>query len=59
MWQLREAEAAAFALLPGTPVWRLATIAHSDGPRTTRLTGPSLVRRRNSTISTAAVTPAT
>ncbi|HEV2374196.1 MAG TPA: metalloregulator ArsR/SmtB family transcription factor [Streptosporangiaceae bacterium] len=41
--QLCEAETEAFARLLGTPVQRLATIAHGDGICTTHVTAPSLV----------------
>jgi hypothetical protein len=54
--QLREAETGASGRLPGTPVPRLATIAHGDGICATRVTAPSLVHIRNTTISTAADT---
>ncbi len=40
--QLCEAETEAFARLLGTPVQRLATIAHGDGICTTHVTAPSL-----------------
>ena len=52
--QLCEAETEAFGRLLGTPVQRLATIAHGDGIRTTHVTAPSLVHTRNTTIGTAA-----
>ena len=52
--QLSEAETEAFGRLLGTPVQRLATIAHGDGIRTTHVTAPSLVHIRNATIGTAA-----
>ncbi len=42
--QLCEAETEAFGRLLGTPVQRLATIAHGDGVCTTHATDPSLVR---------------
>jgi predicted ArsR family transcriptional regulator len=42
--QLCEAETEAFARLLGTPVQRLATIAHGDGICTTHVTARSLVR---------------
>src|SRR6266700_1281602 len=42
--QLCEAETEAFARLLGTPVQRLATIAHGDGICTTHVTAVSLVR---------------
>jgi hypothetical protein len=57
--QLREAETEASGRLPGTPVQRLAAIAHGDGTCTTRVTAPSLVPIRNTTISTAAGTTTT
>jgi hypothetical protein len=38
--QLCEAETQAFGRLLGTPVQRLATIAHGDGICTTHVTGP-------------------
>jgi predicted ArsR family transcriptional regulator len=40
--QLCEAETEAFGRLLGTPVQRLATIAHGDGVCTTHITAPSL-----------------
>ncbi|MGE5290236.1 MAG: helix-turn-helix transcriptional regulator [Micromonosporaceae bacterium] len=42
--QLCEAETEAFGRLLGTPVQRLATIAHGDGVCTTHVTDPSLLR---------------
>jgi predicted ArsR family transcriptional regulator len=45
--QLCEAETEAFGRLLGTPVQRLATIAHGDGICTTHVTPPSLVRLRS------------
>jgi hypothetical protein len=42
--QLCEAETEAFGRLLGTPVQRLATIAHGDGVCTTHITDLSLVR---------------
>jgi predicted ArsR family transcriptional regulator len=42
--QLCEAETEAFGRLLGTPVQRLATIAHGDGICTTHVTDPSLFR---------------
>jgi hypothetical protein len=54
--QLSEAETEASGRLPGTPVQRLATIAHGDGIRTTHVTAPSLVHIRSTTIDTAADT---
>jgi predicted ArsR family transcriptional regulator len=47
--QLCEAETEAFGRLLGTPVQRLATIAHGDGICTTHITAPSLVQHRNTT----------
>ncbi len=47
--QLCEAETEAFSRLLGTPVQRLATIAHGDGICTTHVTAPSLVQQRNIT----------
>jgi predicted ArsR family transcriptional regulator len=44
--QLCEAETEAFGRLLGTPVQRLATIAHGDGICTTHVTAPSLARPR-------------
>jgi hypothetical protein len=41
--QLCEAETEAFGRLLGTPVQRLATIAHGDGICTTHVTDPALV----------------
>ncbi len=43
--QLCEAETEAFGRLLGTPVQRLATIAHGDGICTTHVTAPSLAHR--------------
>jgi predicted ArsR family transcriptional regulator len=58
--QLCEAETEAFGRLLGTPVQRLATIAHGDGVCTTHVTAPSLLRSRtrsrNTTIRTANTT---
>ena len=42
--QLCEAETEAFGRLLGTPVQRLATIAHGDGICTTHITAPSLLK---------------
>jgi predicted ArsR family transcriptional regulator len=42
--QLCEAETEAFGRLLGTPVQRLATIAHGDGVCTTHITAPSLLK---------------
>jgi predicted ArsR family transcriptional regulator len=47
--QLCEAETEAFGRLLGTPVQRLATIAHGDGICTTHVTAPSLVQHRHPT----------
>jgi len=44
--QLCEAETEAFAQLLGTPVQRLATIAHGDGVCTTHVSPPALAVRR-------------
>src|SRR5580693_2239765 len=44
--QLCEAETEAFARLLGTPVQRLATIAHGDGICTTHITAPTLLNTR-------------
>ena len=49
--QLCEAETEAFGRLLGTPVQRLATIAHGDGVCTTHVTDRSLVTRRAKTTS--------
>jgi hypothetical protein len=54
--QLCEAETGASGRLPGTPVQRLATIAHGDGICAMHVTAPSLVRIRSTTISTADTT---
>jgi predicted ArsR family transcriptional regulator len=51
--QLCEAETEAFARLLGTPVQRLATIAHGDGICTTHVTAPALVHTRTTTITTS------
>jgi predicted ArsR family transcriptional regulator len=45
--QLCEAETEAFARLLGTPVQRLATIAHGDGICTTHITAPTLRSTRS------------
>ncbi len=47
--QLCEAETEAFGRLLGTPVQRLATIAHGDGICTTHVTSPALVHNRATT----------
>jgi len=44
--QLCEAETEAFSRLLGTPVQRLATIAHGDGICTTHITAPTLLNTR-------------
>jgi predicted ArsR family transcriptional regulator len=51
--QLCEAETEAFGRLLGTPVQRLATIAHGDGICTTHVTDQSLVQTRATTTSAA------
>jgi len=51
--QLCEAETEAFARLLGTPVQRLATIAHGDGICTTHVTAPALVHIRPATTPTS------
>jgi predicted ArsR family transcriptional regulator len=50
--QLCEAETEAFARLLGTPVQRLATIAHGDGICTTHVTAPELVHPRTTATTT-------
>jgi predicted ArsR family transcriptional regulator len=50
--QLCEAETEAFGRLLGTPVQRLATIAHGDGICTTHVTAPSLMHSRTTTTET-------
>jgi hypothetical protein len=50
----REAETEVSGRQPGTPVQRLATIAHGDGISTTQVTAPPLVHIRETTIGTAA-----
>ncbi len=57
--QLREAETEASGRLVGTPVQRLATIAHGDGICTAHVTAPPLGHIRDTTISTAADTSTT
>ncbi len=47
--QLCEAETEAFGRLLGTPVQRLATIAHGDGICTTHVTAPALLQSRTTT----------
>jgi predicted ArsR family transcriptional regulator len=49
--QLCEAETEAFGRLLGTPVQRLATIAHGDGICTTHVTSPSLAHIRKVTTT--------
>jgi predicted ArsR family transcriptional regulator len=49
--QLCEAETEAFARLLGTPVQRLATIAHGDGICTTHVTAPALIHIRTTTTT--------
>jgi predicted ArsR family transcriptional regulator len=51
--QLCEAETEAFARLLGTPVQRLATIAHGDGICTTHVTAAALVHTRPTTNTTS------
>ena len=48
--QLCEAETEAFGRLLGTPVQRLATIAHGDGICTTHVTDQSLLQTRTTTV---------
>ncbi len=50
--QLCEAETEAFGRLLGTPVQRLATIAHGDGICTTHVTAPELVQTRTTNTTT-------
>src|SRR5207249_8398104 len=57
--QLCEAETEAFGRLLGTPVQRLATIAHGDGICTTHVTDQSLVHTRTTTTSTTTTTNTT
>jgi predicted ArsR family transcriptional regulator len=57
--QLCEAETEAFARLLGTPVQRLATIAHGDGICTTHVTAPALVHNRTTTTPTSTTTTPT
>ena len=54
--QLCEAETEAFGRLLGTPVQRLATIAHGDGICTTHVTARSLVHTRVTTTKKRATT---
>jgi len=49
--QLCEAETEAFGRLLGTPVQRLATIAHGDGVCTTHVSPPALASQRNSPVN--------
>jgi hypothetical protein len=56
---LCEAETEAFGRLLGTPVQRLATIAHGDGICTTHVTAPSLVQARTTATSTTSTTTTT
>jgi predicted ArsR family transcriptional regulator len=51
--QLCEAETEAFSRLLGTPVQRLATIAHGDGVCTTHVTAPALVQSRGAAAATS------
>jgi predicted ArsR family transcriptional regulator len=53
--QLCEAETEAFGRLLGTPVQRLATIAHGDGICTTHVTAPSLVQHRTTTTEAGGI----
>jgi predicted ArsR family transcriptional regulator len=53
--QLCEAETEAFGRLLGTPVQRLATIAHGDGICTTHVTAPSLVQHRTPTTEVGGI----
>ncbi|HSR85007.1 MAG TPA: metalloregulator ArsR/SmtB family transcription factor [Streptosporangiaceae bacterium] len=53
--QLCEAETEAFGRLLGTPVQRLATIAHGDGICTTHVTPPSLVHSRRTTTEAGGI----
>ena len=55
--QLCEAETEAFGRLLGTPVQRLATIAHGDGICTTHVTDQSLVQTRTTSTSTDITEP--
>jgi len=57
--QLCEAETEAFGRLLGTPVQRLATIAHGDGICTTHVTAPSLVQTRTTNVPTTTPDPPT
>jgi predicted ArsR family transcriptional regulator len=53
--QLCEAETEAFGRLLGTPVQRLATIAHGDGICTTHITAPSLMQHRTTTTEAGGI----
>jgi predicted ArsR family transcriptional regulator len=53
--ELCEAETEAFGRLLGTPVQRLATIAHGDGICTTHVTAPGLVHNRNNTTESGGI----
>jgi predicted ArsR family transcriptional regulator len=53
--ELCEAETEAFSRLLGTPVQRLATIAHGDGICTTHVTAPGLVHNRNNTTESGGI----
>jgi predicted ArsR family transcriptional regulator len=55
--QLCEAETEAFARLLGTPVQRLATIAHGDGICTTHITAPALLNIRTTPHPNTSTTP--
>ena len=55
--QLCEAETEAFARLLGTPVQRLATIAHGDGICTTHVTAPALLNTRTTPQPNTSTTP--
>jgi predicted ArsR family transcriptional regulator len=57
--QLCEAETEAFGRLLGTPVQRLATIAHGDGICTTHVTAPSLSHRGNRPVAGKPMTSTT
>jgi predicted ArsR family transcriptional regulator len=53
--ELCEAETEAFGRLLGTPVQRLATIAHGDGICTTHVTAPGLANNRASTTQSGGI----
>jgi predicted ArsR family transcriptional regulator len=57
--QLCEAETEAFGRLLGTPVQRLATIAHGDGVCTTHVTPPSLLKSHGTAPPHGTATTAT